>query len=243
MARLIAGVVKRQASYVLLDPYANAFNAAENGRCHNRDKTEMSGWIWERKYELDSLCAPLLLAHALWTRTGDAVHLDSTFADAARLIVATIALEQHHEHSNYRFERLEGPPSDTLSNAGFGAPTGYTGMSWSGFRPSDDACQYNYLVPANMMAAVALERLGGLPLGDKALSDQARAWRRKSAAESRPMGAWFTPNSEKSMPTRLMASATPTSWMTPMPPACSLRRGSAFAGVMMKPIGGLALSS
>lgn len=67
-ARLIAGVVKRQAACVLIDPYANAFNEAPNGHCHNRDKTDMGPWIWERKYELDSLCAPLVLAHDLWAR-------------------------------------------------------------------------------------------------------------------------------------------------------------------------------
>ena len=30
------------------------------------------------------------------------------------------------------------------------------GMTWSGFRPSDDACQYGYLVPSNMFAVVIL---------------------------------------------------------------------------------------
>ena len=29
-------------------------------------------------------------------------------------------------------------------------------MTWSGFRPSDDACTYGYLVPSNMFAVVAL---------------------------------------------------------------------------------------
>ena len=29
-------------------------------------------------------------------------------------------------------------------------------MTWSGFRPSDDACEYGYLVPANMFASVVL---------------------------------------------------------------------------------------
>ena len=32
-------------------------------------------------------------------------------------------------------------------------------MTWSGFRPSDDACRYGYLVPANFFAARALEML------------------------------------------------------------------------------------
>lgn len=168
-AELITGVIRRQVKYVLLDPYANAFNETANGRCHNRDKTQMSAWIWERKYELDSLCAPLLLAHDLWKITGQTSHLDETFFNAARLIVATIAREQRHDASPYVFERLEGPPSDTLASKGRGNPTAYTGMSWSGFRPSDDACAYNYLIPSNMMAATALARLADLPLADEML--------------------------------------------------------------------------
>ncbi len=174
-AALIAGVVKRQAMYVLIDPYANAFNESANGHCHNRDKTDMGDWIWERKYELDSLCAPLKLAHDLWQVTGQTDHLDDTFARAARLIVATIMLEQNHKLSSYSFERFDCVPSDTLTNSGRGNPVGPTGMSWSGFRPSDDACLYNYLVPSNMMAVVALEQLAALPLGDGALAQQALA--------------------------------------------------------------------
>jgi meiotically up-regulated gene 157 (Mug157) protein len=168
-AAMIAGVIRRQMKYVLIDPYANAFNEIANGRCHNRDKTEMSAWIWERKYELDSLCAPLLLAHELWSATGQTDHLDETFLKAAELIVATIAQEQRHETSAYSFERLEGPSSDTLTNEGRGNPVAYTGMSWSGFRPSDDACTYNYLISSNMMAATALARLVALPLADDLL--------------------------------------------------------------------------
>ncbi len=161
---LIAGVIKRQVQYILLDPYANAFNESANGQCHNRDKTEMSDWVWERKYELDSLCAPLKLAHDLWATTGRVDHIDETFEQAARLIIATIRMEQNHANSNYSFERPEGPASDTLAHEGRGAPVALTGMSWSGFRPSDDACAYNYLIPSNMLAVVALECLAKLPL-------------------------------------------------------------------------------
>ena len=32
-------------------------------------------------------------------------------------------------------------------------------MTWSGFRPSDDACQYGYLVPSNMFVVVVLDYL------------------------------------------------------------------------------------
>ncbi len=174
-ADIIAGVVKRQMAYVLLDPYANAFNASANGHCHNKDNTDMSAWIWERKYELDSLCAPLKLAHDLWETTGQSYHLDHGFLAAAKLIVTTIAREQQHATSLYSFERLEGPASDTLTHQGRGNPVAHTGMSWSGFRPSDDACTYNYLIPSNMFAVVALECLAQLPLGDAQLKFDATA--------------------------------------------------------------------
>jgi uncharacterized protein len=174
-SKLIAGVVKRQMECVLRDPYANAFNIAANGNCHNKDRTEMSDWIWERKYELDSLCAPLKLAHDLWLTTGQVDHFDEAFIVAARLIVRTISLEQRHENSSYLFERDGVPPLDTLANEGRGNPVGYTGMSWSGFRPSDDSCTYNYLVPSNMFAVVALECLARLPLRETVLQSQALA--------------------------------------------------------------------
>jgi uncharacterized protein len=111
-ADIIVGVVKRQVQYMLIDAYANAFNEIPNGHCHNRDKTDMCEWIWERKYELDSLCAPLKLAHDLWQATGRTDHLDVNFANAARLIITTITREQHHKNSPYSFERLQGPPSE-----------------------------------------------------------------------------------------------------------------------------------
>jgi uncharacterized protein len=47
-------------------------------------------------------------------------------------------------------------------------------MSWSGFRPSDDACTYNYLIPSNMMAVVALRCLAEVPLADASIANDAR---------------------------------------------------------------------
>ena len=39
---------------------------------------------------------------------------------------------------------------------GKGPEFAVTGMTWSAFRPSDDACIYSYLVPSNMFATVVL---------------------------------------------------------------------------------------
>jgi hypothetical protein len=38
-------------------------------------------------------------------------------------------------------------------------PVNYTGMVWSGFRSSDDACDFHYNIPGNMFAVVALRHM------------------------------------------------------------------------------------
>ena len=158
MANLIEGVIKRQISYILLDPYANAFNEEPNGNSYDpEDITEKNDWLWERKYEIDSLCYPIQLAYLFWKATGRTNHLDEEFKRAARQVLTMWRTEQYHkEKSQYRFQRLNCPPTDTLSHNGEGSPVGYTGLTWSGFRPSDDSCEYHYLIPANMFATVVL---------------------------------------------------------------------------------------
>lgn len=58
LADLIEGLVRRQSAFILLDPYANAFNDSPSGQGHQNDRTAMNPWLWERKYEVDSLCYP-----------------------------------------------------------------------------------------------------------------------------------------------------------------------------------------
>ncbi|HFI0577694.1 TPA: glycoside hydrolase family 125 protein [Streptococcus suis] len=160
LRQMIVGLVERQMAFILMDPYANAFNQAANGHGHQTDHTQMGPWIWERKYEVDSLCYPLQLAYLLWRATGETSHFNQTFFGAAEKIVQLWKLEQHHENSPYSFERDTDRLEDTLTHQGKGAPCAYTGMTWSGFRPSDDACIYPYLIPSNMFAVVVLGYLG-----------------------------------------------------------------------------------
>ncbi len=83
--------------------------------------------------------------------------------------------EQDHEHSPYTFVRDTTRKEDTLINDGRGAKTAFTGMTWSGFRPSDDACRYGYLVPSNMFAVVVLgyvEEIFQTILDDKEIVQQ-----------------------------------------------------------------------
>ena len=53
-------------------------------------------------------------------------------------------------------------------------------MVWSGFRPSDDACTFGYLIPANMFAVVTLGELATLArevFHDVALTQMAESLR------------------------------------------------------------------
>lgn len=156
---MIAGVVEKQLQYVNMDPYANAFNEEANSAGHQDDHTEMNPWIWERKYEIDSLCYPIQLSYLLYKETGRTDQFNETFKEAAKKILALWQVEQNHENSPYNFERDTWREEDTLVNDGKGSPNGVTGMTWSGFRPSDDRCIYNYLVPSNMFAVVVLDYL------------------------------------------------------------------------------------
>lgn len=160
LQRVVKGLIHRQMKYILIDPYANAFNKEPNGNGHQSDRTAQNPWIWERKYELDSLCYPIQLCQEYYAATGDQSIFDDNTRSAFSLILDVLQREQHHDtQSPYFFERFDGPPSDTLTNEGRGTPTNFTGMTWSGFRPSDDACKYGYLVPANMFAVVVLGHL------------------------------------------------------------------------------------
>ncbi|MBR2264108.1 MAG: glycoside hydrolase family 125 protein [Firmicutes bacterium] len=163
VAALLRQVIARQVFCVLLDPYANAFNSFASGACWEWDDTDfISPWVWERKYEVDSLCAPLFLSYDYYTATGDLSICTDEWKQMLELILEVFTREQYHEDSPYYFIRKNCPPSDTLPAQGRGTPVGYTGMTWSGFRPSDDACQYGYLIPSNMMAVVALRHAADL---------------------------------------------------------------------------------
>ncbi len=182
---LVGGLIRRQARYVLLDPYANAFNKTPNGAGHQTDLTEMSAWVWERKYELDSLCYAVQLVVDYIDATHDLLIFDSELHQMFRIIVETIRREQRHDtDSKYRFQRNNGVPGDTLVFDGRGTRTNFTGMSWSGFRPSDDACKFGYLIPANMFAVVTLGHLARFArdhYGDRTLADEAEHLRAEIA--------------------------------------------------------------
>lgn len=177
---MIAGLVRRQFMYIGIDEYANAFNEAPNGACWEKDDPDQNPWVWERKFEIDSLCYPLQLAYLLWKNTGCVLQFDENFLKGSKKILEVFRREQYHEEkSAYRFCRDNGLFRDTLSRDGKGALVkSGIGLIWSGFRPSDDACTYGYLIPANMFAVVVLgylEEIAGEIFGDKGLQEEAKS--------------------------------------------------------------------
>ncbi|MFB9331146.1 glycoside hydrolase family 125 protein [Paenibacillus aurantiacus] len=157
LRRILEGLIERQFLYIGMDPYANAFNEEPNGKRWDEDLAETNPWVWERKYELDSLCYPIQLGYLYWKETGRDAVFKGSFDRSIRAILRLMETEQYHmEKSDYRFSRTNCPAQDTLRNQGRGMPVGYTGMVWSGFRPSDDACTFGYHIPSNMFAAVVL---------------------------------------------------------------------------------------
>ena len=184
LADIIEKMIKRYSIYVPKDPYANAFNECDNDRGHKEDLTFRSPWVWERKYEVDSLCSVIFIAYKFWKKTGRTAHLDADCKHMFKIILDLWETEQYHaEKSPYTFERPDPPkPTDTLTHDGHGSPVGYTGMTWSGFRPSDDACTYHYLIPSQMYAVVVLGYLA--EIAREIYSDEAMALRaEKLAAE------------------------------------------------------------
>ena len=138
IARTLHGVVAREAKYILIDPYANAFS--------------LDYKVVERKFEVDSLLYPIWFSYLYWKQTGDTTIFTPEVNRAYERILGVLRDEQHHnQRSSYR--------NPQLANDGRGSAAGYTGMVWTGFRPSDDPCRYQYNIPVNMLAVVVMRDL------------------------------------------------------------------------------------
>ncbi|QCR24681.1 glycoside hydrolase family 125 protein [Pontibacter sp. SGAir0037] len=160
LKQLIAGVINRQTSYVLKDPYANAFyDDPEKKGEWSTDKTDMKPGVHERKWEIDSLCYPIRLAYQYWKTTGDTKPFDAQWQQAIRKIYQTFREQQRKENLGpYHFQRETPFATDTLPMKGYGFPVKPVGLICSAFRPSDDATIYSFLIPSNFFAVVSLRQ-------------------------------------------------------------------------------------
>lgn len=160
LRQLIAGVINRHARCILIDPYANAFYKNETKISEwKSDATDMKPGVHERKWEVDSLCYTIRLAHAYWKTTGDASPFDDTWHKAVLQIPKTFREQQRqHDRGPYHFQRNTSSPTDSLPGRGYGNPAKPVGLIFSMFRPSDDATVFPFLVPANFFAVVSLRQ-------------------------------------------------------------------------------------
>jgi meiotically up-regulated gene 157 (Mug157) protein len=141
LQQVIARVISRQAVCLLRDPYANAFydDANKTGEWKN-DQTDMKPGLHERKWEVDSLCYPIRLAHRYWKLTGDTQPFDAQWQQAVKLTLKTFKGQQRkHDDGPNQFQRKTAWATDGAPMNGYGYPVKPAGLICSAFRPSDDA--------------------------------------------------------------------------------------------------------
>lgn len=160
LADLIRGVIHRQAHSILINPYANAF----------RHEPDPSGPIWEKKYELDSICSVLRMSYTYYEKSGgDKTPFvkDPEWGSALKLILETMrnqSLDTDQEDTSgyvsYRWHRMADNKLEMLMDNGrYCSPSRYTGMVKTGFRPSDDSATFPFNIPQNAGCVVALRRI------------------------------------------------------------------------------------
>jgi meiotically up-regulated gene 157 (Mug157) protein len=162
LQQLIRGVIHRQVKYILKDPYANAFykDAGKISEWKATDVTDMKPGIHERKWEIDSLCYPIRLAHGYWEITGDKSPFDADWLAAMQKILQTFKEQQRKDNEGpYTFQRKSQFATDSIPMGGYGYPTKKVGLIHSMFRPSDDATIYPFLIPSNLFALSSLRNL------------------------------------------------------------------------------------
>jgi meiotically up-regulated gene 157 (Mug157) protein len=176
LASLWRGLINSHSRYIIISPYCHSFQPpAESGvkPSHNGAYSQNNPQppydpllVFDCKWELDSLASFLQISTAYYEKTKDvkffqkyswieAVKAAVDAAGAMRL--GTYAPDGKVEKSAWTFTGWTNRGSETLTNDGLGNPTKANGMIRSAFRPSDDACIFQLLVPANMMFAKYLE--------------------------------------------------------------------------------------
>lgn len=121
LGEMFRGLINRHIHCIKIDSYANAFNIEDNGNKWDNDITKDSPWVWERKYEVDSMCYTVRMIYKYWKKSSDESFFNEDIRDVFKTIISQFKKEQRHfEESDYRFTRLNCPYQDTLHNNGLG---------------------------------------------------------------------------------------------------------------------------
>ncbi|KIN00191.1 glycoside hydrolase family 125 protein [Oidiodendron maius Zn] len=173
---LILGAINTQAEYVISAPYCNAFQpppnsklpATQNGQDDTVHPIYEPSFVFECKYELDSLAAFLSLGNTFYNYSKSLDFLTPRWYLALDTLLTVLDQQSkstfdpvtgRFEKNRYTFSRQTTQGTETLPLSGIGNPLNYgTGLIRSAFRPSDDATIFGFLIPANAMMAVELKR-------------------------------------------------------------------------------------
>jgi len=184
---LILGAINTQAEYVIESPYCNAFqppapsklSASQNGQEDYVHPTYEPSFVFECKYELDSLAHFLTLGNTFYNHTKSTDFLTPRWYKALDTLLTVLDQQSQStfdvttgrfQRNTYTFSRQTSQGTETLPLSGIGNPLNYgTGLIRSAFRPSDDATILGFYIPANAMMAVELKRAADMLAAEKNL--------------------------------------------------------------------------
>jgi len=189
---LILGAINTQAEYVIQNPYCNAFQPpppsvlapTSNGQTDEVRPAYEPSFVFECKWELDSLAAFLKLGNEFYEQTGNSDFMSKRWFMALGRLLETLNAQSQptfdqetglFRRNEYTFTRETRAGTETLALNGNGHPLNHgTGLIRSAFRPSDDASILGFFIPANAMMAVELQRTGAIlkKTGHKTLGDE-----------------------------------------------------------------------
>lgn len=168
--RIVSGLILKTARFIRYDPYANAFRMKDdyNFNEFERDVLGRHGFIATWNYELDSACYFMRMLYFFHQNfPNHPVFQLREVKEAVIIMIDVWIAEQRHEDDFYPEGELfdcyhcDSLPyrynPDELPRDGKGSATNSSaGLTWSGFRPSDDPCMFGYLIPSNMFVVVVL---------------------------------------------------------------------------------------
>ncbi|AEO55165.1 Six-hairpin glycosidase-like protein [Thermothelomyces thermophilus ATCC 42464] len=197
---LILGAINTQSEYVIQSPYCNAFQpppisglpVSYNGQDDAVHPIYEPSFVFECKYELDSLAHFLALGNEFHRHTGSRAFLNSRWYKAVNTILSVLSAQSEstfdpetgsYQHNMYTFQRNTNTGTETLSLKGIGNPLNNgTGLVRSAFRPSDDATIFGFFIPANAQMAVELGRTAAILRGsaaDAKLAETLEDWSKR----------------------------------------------------------------
>ncbi|KAJ5611090.1 hypothetical protein N7510_007809 [Penicillium lagena] len=176
---LIHGAINTQAEFVIQSPYCEAFQPPSVSGLPPYKNTEQDtvhptydpSFVYECKYELDSLAHFLKLGNTFYEATGTTDFLSDRWFLALQTVLNVIDAESQptfnadgqYVENVYTFQRETTIGTETLNLGGIGNPIARnTGLIRSAYRPSDDATIFPYFIPPNAMMSVELQKTAKL---------------------------------------------------------------------------------